>query len=83
MGADDCRQWLPGKNANFSEDPLVDRYGERYQQWSEDAGAIPEWLKQERSARTCQCRPSGLGRQTRCEFRRLLHVAKRLNHPNR
>jgi iduronate 2-sulfatase len=39
------RRWLPSENVNYSTDPLVDKYGECYQQWSEDEDEIPEWLR--------------------------------------
>lgn len=39
------RRWLPEKNANHSDDPLIDSYGKRYQRWSTDEGEIPEWLR--------------------------------------
>ena len=39
------RRWLPRKNVNHSTDPVVDKYGHRYRQWSEDEGEIPAWLK--------------------------------------
>ena len=39
------RRFLPSTNTNFSDDPNIDKYGSRLQQWRQDDEEIPDWLK--------------------------------------
>ena len=39
------REWLPEMNVNYSDDPLIDEYGRRLEQWQHAPEEIPDWLK--------------------------------------
>lgn len=39
------RRWVPFSNADYSDDPPVDSCGNQNQQWAENEGENPEWLR--------------------------------------